>query len=156
MSFLLAAVAGQGAAPELEYSTTGSPSLRTYDGYQSLHWTSSGTFTITANAAAFAFDVWVVSGGGGAAGGASGGGGGAGGAEAFTSQTLGDAEHTITIGAGGTLGTTPVEWNGTNGVVSSFAINGGSTLATTAGGHGSGRCEEGGNGGSGGGSSGVF
>ena len=55
------------APPPMTYSSTGSPTERTHGVYKSLHWTGSGTFTITANPTAI--DVFVVSGGGGGGGG---------------------------------------------------------------------------------------
>jgi len=122
--------------PVMTYSTTGSPTERTYGIYKSLHWTGSGNFVITANPKAL--DIWIVSGGGGGGGGyysyGGGGGGGAGGAKAFTSQTVSVATHTITIGQGGSGG--PNAGGGTDGGDSSFAISGGSTLSTTGGGAG--------------------
>ena len=146
------------------FSTSGSPTTRTYTsggvGYKSLHWTSSGTFVPSTIPAGKTFDIWVVAGG--AGGGAAGnswfepgtGGGGGGGAKTFTSQTLGTATHTITIGGGGNGGNANgglYGMNGSNGSGSSFAISGGSTLSTTGGGYGSNGVNAGATGGSGGG-----
>lgn len=118
------------------YSTTGSPTERTYSGYKSLHWTGSGTFVVTGGTATI--DILIVSGGGGGGGGyysyGGGAGGGAGGMKEFTSQTVSVATHTITIGAGGGAGANG--GGGSDGGDSSFAISGGSTLSTTGGGAG--------------------
>ena len=123
--------------PVMTYSTTGSPTERTYGIYKSLHWTGAGNFVITANPKAL--DIWIVSGGGGGGGGyysfGGGGGGGAGGAKAFTSQTVSVGTHVITIGQGGTGGANGGAGS-TDGGDSSFAISGGSTLSTTGGGAG--------------------
>ena len=82
---LIGVIASSGGAAAFEYSTTGSPTLRTYGAYTSLHWTGTGNFVITNNPDSITFDVWIASGAGGgggsgwgAAGGAGGGGGGAG------------------------------------------------------------------------------
>ena len=92
---------GAAAEPAFAYATTGSPTLRSYSGYQSLTWTSSGTITPTAVPTSLRFDIWIVSGGGGGTGGYCGGGGGAGGAMIFPLQGLTVGESVITIGAGG-------------------------------------------------------
>jgi len=142
------------------YSTTGSPTERTYSGYRSLHWTGSGTFVVAGAAATI--DVLVVSGGGGGGYGSTGaggdggaGGGGAGGMKSWTSQTAGVGTSTITIGGGGAGGVNADDGIGTQGTTSSFALGGGSTLSTTGGGYGGGRAETGGAGGSGGGGGGF-
>jgi hypothetical protein len=144
----------------LIYSTTGSPTLRTYsDGgtdYKSLQWASSGTFVPSSNPNSVTFDVWIVAGGGGGAGAATAGGlggGGAGGALAYTSQTLGLASHTVTIGAGGAAGSGGSGSSGSVGADSTLAISGGSTLTLDGGGLGG--SGAGGAGGSGGGGGGV-
>jgi hypothetical protein len=156
------------AAPVV-YTTTGSPTTRTYTSggtsYKSLHWTTYGTFTPSSIPAGKTFDVWVVSGGGGggACGSSSGrlggaGGGGAGGAKSWTSQTLSTASHTVTVGAGGAGGTASGSWGntGSNGSSSSFAISGGSTLSPTGGGGGGKSVQGGSSGGSGGGACATY
>ena len=70
-----------GGAAGADYSTTGYTTERTYTGYQSISWGTTGTLVLTA---AKTVDIWVVAGGGGGGSigyqsinaGASGGGGG--------------------------------------------------------------------------------
>jgi hypothetical protein len=143
------------------YSTTGSPTTRTYTvgatSYKSLHWTSTGTFVLTANLDSVKFDMWVVSGGGGGGNGqysggywGGAGGGGAGGAQAFTNQTLSTATHTMTVGAGGGGGV--AGGYPPNGVAGTGSSAGG--MGTSGGGYGGLYNYVGGNGGSGGGGGG--
>ena len=104
---------------------------------------SSGTFTPTE---ALTADCLVVAGGGGG-GSNQGGGGGAGGLQNFTSQSLTATAYTITVGAGGSAGTTSA--NGTSGNNSSFGV----LTASVGGGRGGGTSGSvAANGGSGGGS----
>ena len=72
---------------------------RTYTGYKSHTFTSSGTFQVTGGSPAC--DVLIVAGGGGGGGRNHSGGGGAGGVRVFTSQVLNAGSYTITVGAGG-------------------------------------------------------
>jgi hypothetical protein len=72
---------------------------RTYTGYKSHTFTSSGTFQITQGSPAC--DILIVAGGGGGGGRHHGGGGGAGGVRVFTNQALTAGSYTITVGAGG-------------------------------------------------------
>jgi hypothetical protein len=149
------------------FSTTGSPTTRTYTSggtaYKSLHWTGSGTFVPSTIPAGKTFDVWVVAGGGGGGSGgnswneAGSGGGGAGGAEAFTSQTLGTASHTVTIGGGGNGAGSSGLYGiaGSDGNTSTFQINSGSALTGTYGGGGGDTVSSGRVGGSGGGGGGY-
>jgi len=153
-------------AQAVAFSTTGSPTTRTYTSggtsYKSLHWTSSGTFVPSTVPAGKTFDVWVVSGaGGGASAGNSwaepgAGGGGGGGAEAFTSQTLGTASHTVTVGGGGNGASSSGLYGiaGSDGSTSTFQINGGAALSTTGGAKGADVVSSGTTGGSGGGAGG--
>ncbi len=133
------------AAPFLSWSATGSYSSGTDGSYSWVRWTSSGTFVITANPNSRTFDQHITAGGGGGCGydGAHGGGGG-GGSKQFTGQTMGNATHTITIGAGGAgsryaaAGT-----DGSDSVCGSNSTEGG-------GGGGGGNGRDGGSGGGGG------
>jgi hypothetical protein len=92
----------------------------------------SGTFTPTA---AISADVLVIAGGG--AGSSNlGGGGGAGGLLYSSSQSLTTTAYTITVGAGGTGGTSGSPYVGTNGGNSSISGSGFTTLTATGGGAG--------------------
>ena len=106
--------------------------------------TSNSTFTL---ASAKTCDILVVSGGGAGGGRASdgtgNGGGGAGGYKAFTGQALTSGSYTVTVGRGGTGGTT----TGQNGFASTFQ----GLASPTAGGGGGTRATLGNTGGSGGG-----
>ena len=117
-SINVAGTGGYGNEPNREtglgimtYSTTGSPTLRTYGIYTSLTWTGSGSFQILGNPQSLTFDYMIVAGGG--SGGSTnnnlGGGGGGGGVRVLTGQSLSTAAHTVTIGAGGTAA-----WNTTH------------------------------------------
>ena len=108
-------------------------------GYWYHAFTSSGTFAPTQ---ALTCDALVIAGGGGG----SAGGGGAGGLRYFASESLGVANHTVTIGGGGGSGTEFL--NGGNGNDSQL---GSLTISTGGGGGGDLDGATGNNGGSGGG-----
>ena len=70
-SINVAGTGGYGNEPNREtglgimtYSTSGSPTLRTYGNYSSLTWTGSGSFTILTNPQTLTFDYMIVAGGG--------------------------------------------------------------------------------------------
>ena len=153
-------IALSGAAGGMTYSTTGSPTLRTYSTYSSLTWTGSGTFVLLTNPNSLTFDYMLVAGGG--AGGTGtgsstnnrgcGGGGGGGGTRVFTGQAVSIASHTITIGAGGTAAWSVAGDTAASGTTTSFGA-----VATSGGGGGGNYGEptsgDGANGGAGGGGS---
>lgn len=122
---------------------TGTGGTITTDGLYRVHtFTSSGTFTINA---ATTVEVLVVAGGGGGGEG-HGGGGGAGGLIHVASFAVAAGTYPVTVGLGGALSNTGSDARGNPGGNSVF-----STLTAIGGGYGS--TWEGGNGGSGGGSS---
>lgn len=133
------------AADDGTYSAKATGGTITTDQFYVYHtFTSSGTFSPTANISA---DVLVIAGGGGspAAGTGAGpsGGGGAGGVLGFTGQSLTPSSYTVTVGAGGT---------NTTGNDSQFG-----TLTLVKGGGIGGTTDNiGGTGGSGGGSGGRY
>jgi hypothetical protein len=107
----------------------------TYDSTYFYHtFGASGTFTPKQSLTA---DILVVAGGGGGAAPNYSGGGGAGGFRVLTSQSLTTTAYTCTVGAGGaSQSTTGVRGN--NGVNSSFAGSGFSTITSSGGGGGAG------------------
>ena len=146
-------------ADAFAYTTTGSPTVRTYThngtDYKSLQWTGAGTIVVTNVPSGMSgkFDFFAVAGAGG--GGYSyAGGGGAGGMQIRTGQTLSTGTHTATVGAGG-AGSTSTSTNGANGSNSSFAPGGAQSAFGTGGGGGArgNNHQNGLNGGSGGGGS---
>ena len=118
------AVAGIYAPPKPVDPLTGG-TLFIDGGFNYRVFTSSGTLTCSSNTNV---DILIVAGG---AGGAQSGGGGAGGLRAFTSQALTATGYTITIGGGGSGQTGFV-----NGVDTSIAGSGFSTLTVSGGGGG--------------------
>jgi hypothetical protein len=126
-----------------EFIYIGTGGAITTDGLSRVHtFTSSGTFTINA---ATNVEVLVVAGGG-SGGEGHGGGGGAGGLIHVASFAVAAGSYSVTVGAGGPQTYTGADARGTQGGNSVF-----STLTAIGGGYGS--TWEGGNGGSGGGSS---
>jgi hypothetical protein len=92
---------------------------------------ASGTFAPQQSLTA---DVLVIAGGGGS--GRTGGGGGAGGLRGLTSQSMTTTAYTITVGSGGS-GATADGTNATNGINSSIAGSGFTTITASGGGGGS-------------------
>lgn len=122
-----------------------------FDGTYVYHvFPSTGAFVPTQSLTA---DVLVVAGGGGGGHptGGQAGGGGAGGLLTFSSQSLGVASYTCTVGAGGAVASAN-NLPGSNGVTSQF---GGLTASVGGGGGGSGNGPTGISGGSGGGGASV-
>ena len=113
------------------YTTTGSPTLTAYSGYNSLRWTGSGSL-IVSNHASTDIDIYGIGGGGAGGGTGPSGGGGQGGVQTITSQTLTNTTYTVTIGAGATG--TAVDANGDNGANTTFGA-----LMTANGGGGGGK-----------------
>ncbi len=127
-------VALGGAAPSPSFSASGG-STNTYTlnsvNYKSHTFTSPGTFTVSSGSASC--DILVVAGGGGG-GYSHGGGGGAGGYRTVTQTLTGPLSISVTVGAGGAVGTSPSR-KGTNGGNSVFASP--SPITSTGGGGGS-------------------